>query len=424
MQQQKWCTLVSHLADDQLPSNKLPRRLTVFLEAPPGDGLRVAREHFLEYVKPVLVSAALDWEVVEGRREGEIRAGLAERIRRKRRKAGERGERPDDNTEIDARAALEANRKRTGVEEWDGLGGDVVIGRHAWKEYVRGTHEGWLGPMDEPKEPMHTDAEDNSKGTEAKIGDILRKKSDNDREESDVHATPDPDLLSTPAADPLPAKSSEENLDEASPISSEPPQENKAQEPEPLPKPLVPPAYNTTSSYPSSSLAPSTPPEFTPSTPVAFPNLLGFFNTPIRMYRFLTRRHLADDIGRQTAAAVLAAHRPFQQMEPSVSSSSFKPESVGASESSVTSNAQGSQWEQEEILKLEEFEWHKSVRKREPEKDKEREWTDAMVLDERIALRMRKFELDREDEDRAKRIAKGAKGIPGRREDRRSDYEW
>jgi hypothetical protein len=26
--------------------------------------------------------------------------------------------------------------------------GDLVIGRHTWKEYIRGLHEGWLGPLD------------------------------------------------------------------------------------------------------------------------------------------------------------------------------------------------------------------------------------------------------------------------------------
>lgn len=60
--------------------------------APPGDGLRAAREHFHEYVKPILVAGAVDWEVIEGRKEGDVRAGLAAKIRRLRRRNGEKGD--------------------------------------------------------------------------------------------------------------------------------------------------------------------------------------------------------------------------------------------------------------------------------------------------------------------------------------------
>ena len=81
--------MVSYLAREPLPTTQLPRKFTVFLCAPPGDGLRSAREYFQEYIKPVLVAAAVDWDVVEGRREGEVRAGLAARVRALRRKHGE-----------------------------------------------------------------------------------------------------------------------------------------------------------------------------------------------------------------------------------------------------------------------------------------------------------------------------------------------
>jgi import inner membrane translocase subunit TIM54 len=52
-------------------------------------------------------------------------------------------------------------------------------------------------------------------------------------------------------------------------------------------------------------------------------------------------------------------------------------------------------WEQESLLKEEEPEWHKSVRKNH-DATKESVWIDQMVLDPRIAERMRKFVLDRE----------------------------
>ncbi|KAI5297839.1 hypothetical protein KEM56_004501, partial [Ascosphaera pollenicola] len=149
--QQKWSNLVAHIAKEPLPSNELRRKLTVFLSAPPGDGLRSAREYFKEYVKPILVSGALDYEVVEGRKEGEIRAALAEKIRQKRRKAGELGSQPGSaEDETDAARMLEEVRKNFGIHEEPGPKGDLVLGRNTWREYIRGIHEGWLGPLDAP----------------------------------------------------------------------------------------------------------------------------------------------------------------------------------------------------------------------------------------------------------------------------------
>lgn len=83
--QQRWCNAVSHLADEPLSPQTMPRRITVFLEAPPGDYLLSARDYFKEFVKPILVAAAIEWELVEGRKEGDIRHKLADQIRDRRR---------------------------------------------------------------------------------------------------------------------------------------------------------------------------------------------------------------------------------------------------------------------------------------------------------------------------------------------------
>ncbi|KAF7184024.1 hypothetical protein CNMCM7691_004514 [Aspergillus felis] len=148
--QEKWCDLVAHLSKETLPIEQTRRKLTVFVAAPPGDGLRIAREHFKEYVKPILVAAALDYTVIEGRREGDVRAILAEQIRKHRRKAGEPSSVVEEvgNEDIIADA-----RQKIGVVEEPGPKGDLVIGRHTWKEYIRGLHEGWLGPLDPPSPP-------------------------------------------------------------------------------------------------------------------------------------------------------------------------------------------------------------------------------------------------------------------------------
>lgn len=384
--QQKWCTLVEHIAHESLATDVLARQVTIVLAAPPGDGLRSAREHFTEYIKPVLVAGSLDWDVVEGRREGAVRAGIAERIRRFRRRKGEHAE---TDLDADTATALANMRERTGVKELSEVGGDIVIGRHTWKEYVRGVHEGWLGSIDLPKEePLVSPAlpaiEEAPKAQSSMILD------------TSYPITPDNSVSLADDASPTSPQTTSESTEKP---KEEPKEAHK--------KPPFAPPHNTTSSYPISKLPPSIPAELSPSSPIIFPHILGFLKTPIRMYRFLNRRHLADEVGRQAAAAVLAAHRPYRE-----AGSTTPTELVSGDDSK--SDPPLTQWEQQDVLAREEAEWTKSARVRKDD-DGERVWLDDMVIDPRIGQRMRRFELASGDEERARAIWKGAKGIPGRR---------
>ncbi|KAK8167019.1 mitochondrial import inner membrane translocase subunit Tim54 [Phyllosticta citrichinensis] len=368
--QQKWCDAVAHLAREPLPTDTMPRRMTIYLSAPPGDGLMSAREHFHEYVKPILVAAAMDWDAVEGRREGDVRAGLAERVRRWRKL---RGEATSEPLPEDVESITQHARDRVGIKEWDGVGGSVVIGRNTWKEYIRGLHEGWLGPLDKPPEP------------------------------EPVQEAP---LATTPSDDASPSAAPVATDDQQKP-PAEGEQEQKKEEEEEKEKPkkkTQPPPFIPTSAYPSAMLAPSTPSELPPATAVAFPHILGFLNTPIRMYRFLTRRHLADQIGAQVAAAVLATCKPFDG----------PPEGSSTSTGAVADDEEhAAGWEQARLLRHEEMEWHKSVRKDAEAKraqGQESVWCDEMVLDARVAGRMRKFVLSEEEKARVARIAEGKEG--------------
>jgi mitochondrial import inner membrane translocase subunit TIM54 len=63
------------------------------------------------------------------------------------------------------------------------------------------------------------------------------------------------------------------------------------------------------------------------------------------------------------------------------------------------------QWEQQRLLAQEEADYHKTARDRsKDEEGKERVWLDDMVLDARIAERMRRFVIDAEVEGQANRI--------------------
>lgn len=357
----------------------MPRRMTIYLTAPPGDGLRSAREHFHDYVKPILVAAAMDWDVVEGRKEGDVRYKTAERIRRRRKKAGE-GE-PLSDEEAQTLHLLDEIRKRNGTEAQDGVAGDLVIGRHTWKEYVRGLHEGWLGPVDPPKQP---------------------------REETPLELGPNPNAPGVSSLGDVAVKAAAEKTlapheppqDDASPTADPPPQEEpsekekkKQKEEEEKNKPRQPPPYIQPSEWASATPSPSTPDIIGPSVGVRLPHILGFRNTPLRIYRFFTRRRLADSVGRDVATAILASYRPFEVASPTDEGS-----------------ASGERSEQAKVLEHEERDWWKTTYQ--PRKEHEESvWIENILTDERIASRMRAFQLTAEDEDRAKRLGDGTEQV-------------
>ncbi|PGG96780.1 hypothetical protein AJ80_09784 [Polytolypa hystricis UAMH7299] len=389
--QEKWSNLVAHIAKEPIPNNQTRRKLTVIISAPPGDGLRSAREFFKDYVKPVLVSGAMDYEVIEGRKEGEVRAALANKIRKLRRQAGEGA--PLDE-ESDSEALIKHVRNSFGIHDEPVVKGDLVLGRHTWKEYIRGLHEGWLGPLDPPLPPPPPPSP-----------------------EADTSELPTPEVPAVEGASP----------DDGSPVAQpEEPKEQKEPEPEKKPeetkKPKVPtPAYIYPSDYPSQPLPPTLPQELNPSLPVPFPHILGFLNTPIRLYRFLTQRYLADQIGHDIAAIVLAnSIRPFNTIA-DAPNPEFTPDESSPSSPDPSSSSTSHTYEQQTVLTPEEKSWHKSVHKKPTssstdstiELPKEREWLDEIVIDPRLNARMRTFYLSPDDEERAKRILAGEEWVLG-----------
>jgi import inner membrane translocase subunit TIM54 len=380
----KWCDLVAPIAEEPLDAHTAPRKVTIYLSAPPGDGLRSAREHFHAYIKPVLVAAAMDWDVVEGRKEGDVRHKTATKIRKMRNRKGE-GEPLEDDAEL----TVEAIREKNGGQIYPGVGGDIVIGRHTWKEYIRGLHEGYLGPVDLPKEPeADSKPADNLPGANVAAGSAAGDAPVNTLSEllpEETTKSPGAGSVDAPVVEAQPEiqeKTEAEKREE----------EKKKKEEAEKPKRRFPPSPILPEQYESATLAPSTPEIIGPSVGVRMPHLLGIRNTPIRMYRFLTRRKLADDIGRQVATAILASHRPYATI------SEVDEDSVSDTPKEVP--------EQKAVLDFEERDWWKTVRQ--PRKEHEESvLIEPMVFDERIVSRMRAFQLTAEDEDRARRIQAG-----------------
>lgn len=378
--QKKWCDLVAHVAQQKLDVRELPRKMTVFLSASPGDGIGPSRQYFKDYIKPILVAAAMDYDVVEGRKEGDVRYGTAEQIRRLRRKKGETGV---EEQEVDTAMAIDLMRERLQLTPEAGVKGDLVLGRHTWKEYVRGLHEGWLGPLDAPPEPEPI------------------------AEPSPIHPPTEP------RTDDPAATTSAEAVESTLADQDKPTEEKKEDKKEDKKKTYPPPSYLPILEYASSPLSPHTPIVFEPSEAIHQQHLLGFLKTPQRIFNWLNRRSLQEQIGRQVAAVVLANYRPYQHED------SFAMPSAGADDGSLLATKSvendfhssplqtGATYEQQSLLKEEEPHWHKSVRQPPKDLTKEQILVKDIVFDPRIAQRMRKFELDSEDEGRANRIAAG-----------------
>lgn len=373
--------------------------MTIYLSAPPGDGLRYAREHFHEYIKPVLVASAMDWDVVEGRKEGDVRHKTAEKVRKRRRKGGE-GVLGD---EFAGELMVEEQRQKNGTKEWEGVGGDIVVGRNTWKEYLRGLHEGWLGPVEAPKSQEEAQQSENAEARkhvpgQAALGDAAVQ-----------------GAASLVSSDPNEKQSlASESSDSPSADSAQPPENTPQEEAskeekkeEEKPKPRQSPPYIHSAEYDSASLSSLTPEILGPSVGVPIPHILGFRHTPLRIYRFLNRRHLADNIGRDVASAVMANYRPYETVDASA------PDDSSAS---ASDGSEGKVNEASRVLEREEKDWYKQVRRtREPHE--ESLWIEDVRLDERLAQRMRAFQLTAEDEDRAKRIAEGKEKVRKAEED-------
>ena len=408
--QQRWCNLVSHIAREPMAPKEMPRKITIFLAAPPGDSLRAAREHFLEYAKPVLVAGAMDWDVIEGRREGDVRAGLAEKIRKMRRKEGEKpvtsveGEMPPEGEDL-----VQEFRNTVGIKEIEGVQGDLVLGRHTWKEYIRGLHEGWLGPLEPPSEhPQELASAVTNSPDEGKQAPGIASTSPSSDSTTGLENSPSTMNLDNPGTEPQ------------KPETQEKKEEPKDSQGEQKPKePSQRPSYISTSAYSSRILAPSTPGSLPASTVLPFPHLLGFLGTPVRIYRFLNRRYVADETGRQVAALVLASHVQNWKSEmdfassadPDASPSSF--DSVQTDSNTVGVVATRQRWEQECVLEQEERDWYKTAWQSRKD-DGDRPWKEQMVIDPRIGERMMRFQLGEDEQNRVKKdsgIDPAAKGF-------------
>jgi import inner membrane translocase subunit TIM54 len=357
----KWMKHVEHLSQEAYPNDRIPRKMSIFIAPPPDNFLDVSMKYFKKYVKPVLNAAAVDYEVYSENRQGDIRASVAEKIRELRRERSGIESKSDQDSGNDSKKDMLSSFKKltSGGSKSEGdeevlvkrldlykvrdvlgfyyfndtiyphrddeldpekAGGVICIGRGAFKEYMAGVHEGLLGPLEAPEPPV-SEVE--------KVSEITNETAEKTDEETG----------------------------------------EKKEETNPVPKPFIRPEQ-----YADAELAPeldtsrqvlnnkNVPVLFEqPVYVFALPTIVGFANTPRKIYRFFNQRSEAEDFCRRTAQLVDNKSRPFE-------------------------------YKDQFMAKEEESEWPKKwVQKG---KDKGSEWVQELVVDDRIAQRFRVFEVD------------------------------
>ncbi|KAF8940603.1 mitochondrial import inner membrane translocase subunit tim54 [Dissophora ornata] len=131
---------VDILAKQTCGVQEMPRKVTVYIMPPPGDGIHKTRHYFKQFVKPVFDAAALDYEVREALTEGQIQSMVAADIRKKRQIAAGK---------IPAQTEEEKNAPVASLKSIsDGI---VVLGRVALGEVLKGYNDGCLQSLDDPE---------------------------------------------------------------------------------------------------------------------------------------------------------------------------------------------------------------------------------------------------------------------------------
>ncbi|KAH7911399.1 inner membrane protein import complex subunit Tim54-domain-containing protein [Hygrophoropsis aurantiaca] len=292
---------VKHLAEEPLASSAMPRKVTVYGSKWPGDEeYDRSIKYFRKYVKPILVAAAVDYELVNGRKLGDLADRIADEIKARRRVEAGIEEPPRSPVELPNQPTPEERKQR--VLE----GGIVIVGRPTFKEFMTGLKRGWTESM-------------------AKI----------DREDALAQELASDGRFDEPV-DPA------DNIEVGS-LDGEPIPTKSRLPPSALFSPIRPPPPGLTTSQPPSSIPEhlDSPPTAIPALPslllVPFINHVGFKQIPIMIWGFFNERHKVRVGSEAGYRLVMNQTRPF--VSPDTNTSSLSEEE--ASSSPVSSYTQG-----------------------------------------------------------------------------------
>ncbi|KAF3986306.1 hypothetical protein FT663_04591 [Candidozyma haemuli var. vulneris] len=419
----KYMQQVEQMSQEIYTADRVPRRLTVFIAPPPNDFLQESLKHFRRYVKPVLNAAAIDFTVFTEERQGDIRTEVAGKIRQLRKERLEAKRIEEERLKQEAydkswkkfftesvpktvkglvskeeepevfvsRQDLYSSTDLLGLykviepikcERDDSkdvvlAGGVLCIGRGTYKEYLTGVHEGLLGPLDAPPppppEPKQLDEVlgENKEKSESETPLAVPAADSPAVEKPEGASVPTLDSVTSPEGDATKTDKPEEKS-EADDIDDFGSNIEKSKLP-PVPKPYISP-----SEYAQASLAPELNMDEIvrndKNVPVLFeqpigvftvPKLSGVLNIPTKIYRYYTKRYLAEDVAQQTLEAVYGHSRPYDKMDRFLAAE-------------------------------EELDWPKKWIER--GKKKNSEWVQELEVDPRVIQRMRVFSKSEKNE--------------------------
>ncbi|CAE6372075.1 unnamed protein product [Rhizoctonia solani] len=140
---QEYADKVRWRSEEKLNPLELPRRVRVYACRWPGDDDHDrSMKYFRKYVKPILVAAAVDFELVNGNRHGGLARSIADKIKSRRRETlpPDHPLRGDDQASIVPIPSATTPQKQ---QEREIQGGILIVGRHTLKEYFHGLRLGW-----------------------------------------------------------------------------------------------------------------------------------------------------------------------------------------------------------------------------------------------------------------------------------------
>lgn len=297
---------VRGLSEDTMQPLEHPRKVLVYTAKYPGDNdYEKGLQFFKRYVKPVLVAAAVDYEIVSGTRYGNLARELRDRIHQRRRNlAGLESwtTNTTPGTELPSTLTPAQHLQR----ELDG--GVVLVGRPALKEWAWALKEGWCTNI--PTKAVDYDdrlatelAEDNAfdevvpaEKQDESLNFVADEKDDTPSEASPV---PTPGFL-------LPTQAGFKSISQQAMAWQRPPASGTA--------PVV---AQTTSTEPEALLPPVSPiPAQPPICFVDYTNFIGWRNIPLKIGRFFNNRKEARIGAEAGLSIVLGTKRDAREFEP------------------------------------------------------------------------------------------------------------
>ncbi|KAK2466806.1 hypothetical protein APHAL10511_001064 [Amanita phalloides] len=267
---QSYIDRVKHLSEEAADPLAQPRKVTVYGAKWPGDeDYDQCTKYFRKYVKPILVAAAVDYDMVTGKRHGDIANRVANDIRLRRRIDLGIDTDSDYTKALPTYKPLAERRKR----ELDG--GTIIVGRPTFKEFMAGLKKGWTSGLEE------IDQEE-----------VLARELELDG------------YFDEPDDDPASTFKDESRPPTKHPFPYSPLHVRSFTEPSPIvDHSRIPEKLNTT---------PSQIPEQPPILFIPFVDLLGFKQMPLMLWGFFNQRHDVK-AGAETAyRLIMNSSRPFE----------------------------------------------------------------------------------------------------------------